>query len=92
MSSSSSPIPGPVLMLLSGGAASWGEFCTIPFDTAKVRLQVQNKANPQYSGLFDVLSKMVKEEGFRSPWRGVSAGIQRQMAFAPIRIGKFYFF
>lgn len=74
-------------MLLSGSAASWGEFCTIPFDTAKVRLQVQDASNPKYKGLFDVLKQMTAEEGMRSPWKGVTAGIQRQMAFAPIRIG-----
>jgi hypothetical protein len=65
-------------------------FSTIPFDTAKVRLQVQSQAAgqvPKYSGLFDCLSQMVKQEGIRAPWRGVVAGIQRQCAFAPIRIG-----
>jgi len=88
------PIGMPYLMALSGTAASWGEFCTIPFDTAKVRLQIQDKAagagagqQPKYKGLFDCLSQMVRNEGFTSPWRGVSAGIQRQCAFAPIRIG-----
>ena len=77
----------PWLMLLSGTAASWGEFCTIPFDTAKVRLQIQDSAKPTYRGLYHVLTSMVRDEGFTTPWRGVSAGIQRQMAFAPIRIG-----
>jgi len=85
------PIATPWLMVISGTAASWGEFCTIPFDTAKVRLQNQNKATAgtavKYKGLVDCLSQMVREEGFRSPWKGVSAGIQRQCAFAPIRIG-----
>lgn len=80
-------LPSLWLMALSGTAASWGEFCTIPFDTAKVRLQIQDKTNPRYKGLFDVLSSMFREEGVRSPWKGVVAGIQRQMVFAPIRIG-----
>jgi solute carrier family 25 uncoupling protein 8/9 len=80
------------------------------FDTAKVRLQIQNApaataapvttaspavgaaaqvaAQPQrYKGLIDCLSRIVREEGVTAPWRGVSAGIQRQCAFAPIRIG-----
>lgn len=90
MSAKSTPppaIPMPALMLLSGSAASFGEFCTIPFDTAKVRLQIQDKANPTYKGLIDCLTKIVTQEGATVPWRGVSAGIQRQMAFAPIRIG-----
>jgi len=84
------PIPLPSQMLLSGLAASWGEFCTIPFDTAKVRLQIQDKSatgGTRYTGLINCLSTIVKEEGFRAPWKGVIAGIQRQMMFAPIRIG-----
>jgi solute carrier family 25 uncoupling protein 8/9 len=81
------PPPMHILMLLSGTAASWGEFCTIPFDTAKVRLQMQDKAKPVYRGLFHTLSSMFQQEGIRAPWKGVTAGIQRQCAFAPIRIG-----
>jgi solute carrier family 25 uncoupling protein 8/9 len=52
-----------------------------------VRLQIQDKANPQYRGLLHVMTSMLRDEGLTVPWRGVSAGIQRQMAFAPIRIG-----
>lgn len=39
MTTPNKPAPPPPihwLMILSGTAASWGEFCTIPFDTAKV--------------------------------------------------------
>ena len=75
------PIPGPWLMAISGTAASWGEFCTIPFDTAKVRLQLQDGNHPQYSGLVDCLRKMLRDEGVRAPWKGVMAGVQRQLAF-----------
>jgi len=74
-------------MVLSGSAASWAELCTIPFDTAKVRLQIQDKTAPKYRGVVHCLSTMAKEEGLASYWKGVSAGIQRQCAFAPIRIG-----
>jgi len=90
MSNTKKPLPPPpahVLMLLSASAASWGEFCTIPFDTAKVRLQMQDKANPVYRGLAHTLTSMFTQEGIRAPWKGVTAGIQRQCAFAPIRIG-----
>jgi solute carrier family 25 uncoupling protein 8/9 len=90
MSDKKQTISPVVQMLISGSAASWGEICTIPFDTAKVRLQNQ-VAGPggklEYKGLLDVLAKQFKYEGVTSPWKGVSAGVQRQMAFAPIRIG-----
>lgn len=52
-------------------------FSTIPFDTAKVRLQTQDPLNPKYRGLVDVLKQMTSQEGLRSPWKGVTAGIQR---------------
>ena len=48
---------------------------------------MQDASKPVYRGLGHTLATIVKQEGFTSPWRGVSAGIQRQCAFAPIRIG-----
>lgn len=48
---------------------------------------MQDASKPVYRGLGHTLSTIVKQEGFTAPWRGVSAGIQRQCAFAPIRIG-----
>ena len=48
---------------------------------------MQDKANPVYRGLAHTLTSMFKQEGIRAPWKGVTAGIQRQCAFAPIRIG-----
>lgn len=48
---------------------------------------MQDKANPKYRGLFHCLKSMAIEEGIQSYWKGVVAGIQRQCAFAPIRIG-----
>lgn len=89
-SSKKAAVPPPsmgTLMLLSGTAASWAEFCTIPFDTAKVRLQMQDASRPVYRGLFHTLSSIVREEGVRAPWKGVTAGIQRQLVFASLRIG-----
>ena len=77
-------------MIMSGTAASTGELCTIPFDTAKVRLQNQvpnSQGLLQYRGLLDVLKQMGRDEGLSALWKGSSAGVQRQMAFAPIRIG-----
>lgn len=48
---------------------------------------MQDKANPVYRGLFHTLSTITKQEGAATLWKGVTAGIQRQCAFAPIRIG-----
>lgn len=75
-------------MLLSGSAACIGEALTIPFDTAKVRLQLQSGTSDKaYRGVIDCLKRIVVEEGARAPFKGLSAGLLRQCAFAPIRIG-----
>ena len=60
-------------------------------DTAKVRLQIQGSAEagagPKYRGMFHTLLVMAKEEGPLSLYKGLVAGLQRQMLFASLRIG-----
>ena len=74
-------------MLLSGGvAASIAEIVTIPLDTAKVRLQVQGVGG-QYKGMLHCVRTMALEEGVGSLYKGLTAGLQRQMVFASLRIG-----
>lgn len=41
----------------------------------------------EYRGVLGTLSTMVRTEGARSLYRGLAAGLQRQMSFASIRIG-----
>lgn len=95
MSSSPSPpppLPVGVSLGLSLTAATVAELATMPLDTAKVRLQLQSQQSTtavrsHYKGLVDCLAKMAKQEGIPSLWKGVTAGLQRQAVFAPIRIG-----
>ena len=77
------------IMMLSGGtAASIAEILTIPLDTAKVRLQVQaGGAGSKYNGMFHCIKTMAVEEGISSLYKGLNAGLQRQMVFASLRIG-----
>mmetsp|Transcript_40306 Transcript_40306/g.29715 ORF Transcript_40306/g.29715 Transcript_40306/m.29715 type:complete len:148 (-) Transcript_40306:538-981(-) len=67
------------------------EFVTLPLDTAKVRLQIQQKAQsgsaPKYRGFMGTMMTISKEEGVTSLWNGLSAGFQRQMVYAGLRIG-----
>lgn len=62
---------------------------TIPLDTAKVRLQLQNTASGEkmYTNVFQCMGKIAKDEGVVSLWRGLTPGILRQMVFSSIRIG-----
>ena len=76
--------------LMASAASMWGEVCTIPLDTAKVRLQIQKTPpgeTPRYSGLFGTVGKVAAEEGVTALFSGLTPGLQRQFVFAGLRIG-----
>ncbi|XP_012674361.2 LOW QUALITY PROTEIN: mitochondrial brown fat uncoupling protein 1 [Clupea harengus] len=88
------PPPLGVKVLSAGTAACIADLVTFPLDTAKVRLQIQGEKATvgaaegiRYRGVFGTLSTMIRTEGPRSIYNGLVAGLQRQMAFASIRIG-----
>ena len=79
-------------MLTGGIAASIAELFTLPFDTAKVRMQIQGvevRAGGaiKYKNTLNCITTVAKEEGPLALWKGLSPGIQRQMVFASLRIG-----
>ena len=41
----------------------------------------------KYEGMFHAIKLIAKEEGVSSLWKGIMAGLQRQVVFAGIRIG-----
>lgn len=70
------------------------QICTIPLDTAKVRLQLQKKAVsgdasslPKYRGLLGTVSTIAREEGLAALWKGIVPGLHRQCVFGGLRIG-----
>ena len=76
----------------SAFSASFAEACTIPIDTAKVRLQLQGAAakggaKPKYSGMVGTMVTVAKEEGVGALWKGITPGIHRQILFGGLRIG-----
>ncbi|KAG6411941.1 hypothetical protein SASPL_124595 [Salvia splendens] len=78
----------------SAFAACFAEICTIPLDTAKVRLQLQKRvpigdstAAPKYKGLLGTLTTIAKEEGFFALWNGVVPGLHRQFLYGGLRVG-----
>ncbi|KAM1148681.1 hypothetical protein ACFX2B_029055 [Malus domestica] len=80
--------------LCSAFAACFAEFCTIPLDTAKVRLQLQKKAvagdgagAPKYRGLLGTMAMIAREEGLAALWNGIIPGLQRQCIYGGLRIG-----
>ncbi|CAL9055130.1 mitochondrial uncoupling protein 2-like isoform X1 [Musa acuminata AAA Group] len=75
-------------------AACFAEFCTIPLDTAKVRLQLQKKAAagdavaiPKYRGMLGTIITIFREEGLTALWTGLVPGLHRQCLFGGLRIG-----
>ncbi|XP_074083539.1 mitochondrial brown fat uncoupling protein 1 [Macrotis lagotis] len=84
--------PTPAVRCLGAGAAACvADLLTFPLDTAKVRLQIQGEAQTtktvRYKGVLGTIATLVETEGPRSLYRGLHAGLQRQMSFASIRIG-----
>ncbi|KAL7983126.1 hypothetical protein Chor_010468 [Crotalus horridus] len=73
------PPTATVKFLGAGTAACIADLITFPLDTAKVRLQ--------YKGVFGTMATMVRNEGPKSLYNGLVAGLQRQMSFASVRIG-----
>lgn len=77
-------------------ATCWAEFCTLPIDTAKVRLQLQGKAlaaageaptQVKYQGMIGTIGTIAKEEGAGALWKGLVPGLHRQCLFGGLRIG-----
>lgn len=102
-SSTESRNPTVKVKIVSAGlAACVAELFTIPLDTAKVRLQIQGEqsltgANSsshvsagktlKYRGVLRTMYVMSCEEGVKSLYNGLVAGIHRQLCFASVRIG-----
>ena len=78
-------------MATAATAACVAEIATIPIDTVKVRLQIQSKVSdgkpPKYVGFLGTAKTVSKEEGFMALYNGLTAGLQRQIVFAGLRIG-----
>lgn len=69
------------------------QFCTLPLDIAKVRLQLQKKAVtvdavgiPKYRGMLGTISTIAREEGLPALWKGIIPGLQRQCIYGGLRI------
>ena len=71
-----------------GIAACFAEIITIPMDTVKVRMQ---NFQDIYRGMRPTYAKIFAEEGFFSFYRGLSAGLLRQITFASMRLGMYDF-
>ncbi|CAK9139427.1 unnamed protein product [Ilex paraguariensis] len=84
----------PGIFFCSALAACFAEFCTIPLDTAKVRLQLQKRTASgeeagasKYKGMLGTIATIAREEGLLALWKGVIPGLHRQCLYGGLRIG-----
>lgn len=69
------------------------QVCTIPLDTAKVRLQLQKKAaavtggGGGAGGVLGTMMCIAREEGVAALWKGIIPGLHRQCLYGGLRIG-----
>uniref|UniRef100_A0A7S2T8U1 Mitochondrial uncoupling protein n=1 Tax=Chloropicon roscoffensis TaxID=1461544 RepID=A0A7S2T8U1_9CHLO len=93
--SSTKKAPQPLPLWKSFGASAFSactaELLTLPFDTGKVRLQLQGTPTPgvapKYKGLVGTVGTIAKEEGAAALWKGWQPGLHRQCLFGGLRIG-----
>lgn len=80
-----------IKLLSAGTGACIADILTFPLDTVKVRLQIQGEglkvAKEHQLSLIGMTKHIVKKEGALNLYNGLTAGLQRQMCFASIRIG-----
>lgn len=74
------------LFVIGGGASVIAEALTMPLDTVKVRLQVQQH---RYKSLTSAGRSVLAEEGVLAFWQGLSPAILRQVFFASFRLSIF---
>ncbi|XP_043065065.1 mitochondrial 2-oxoglutarate/malate carrier protein-like [Drosophila ficusphila] len=70
-----------------GVSATMAAFVLHPVDLVKVRMQQTTKG--EFKSSLDLLVKVVKNEGIRALYKGLSAGLIRQMTYTTIREGFF---
>jgi solute carrier family 25 (mitochondrial uncoupling protein), member 8/9 len=78
--------------LMASAGSIFAEFISTPFDTAKVRLQIQvteRGTQPRYKGVLGTMPKVAAEEGILALWSGFNAAVQRGFLFSGLRIGMY---
>lgn len=86
----STQVPFGPTLVCAGLGGCVAEILTLPFDTMKVRLQLSQKGGAgHYNGLIDCGRQMVKQEGVKSLYKGLTPGIHRQLVYCSLRVALF---
>lgn len=75
--------------VVGGASAMLASSCIHPIDLSKVRLQLYVMTHPGMPkpSFFNILSEMVKKDGVKSIYSGLSASLMRQAVYGTARIG-----
>lgn len=82
------------LQYLFGGSAGMGATVFVqPLDLVKTRLQIsgQGGSAKEFNGMFDAFTKIIRREGVRAVYKGLSAGLLRQATYTTTRLGTYTF-
>ena len=80
----------------SGMSAVIAESFTYPIDTAKTRLQLQGQdvekrwRELKYRGMTNCIRTIIKEEGVKAVYQGLSSALLRQAVYGTIKFGLYY--
>ena len=77
-------------MLIGGTAGTCSILTMYPMETLKTRIQMKSEARAKNISMVGTAKEMLKGEGVRSFYMGLTAALARQMLFASLRIGLFY--
>jgi solute carrier family 25 oxoglutarate transporter 11 len=80
-------VPNSVKFLF-GGLSGMGATCVVqPLDLIKNRMQLMGAEGGKKATSVQVISKVIKTEGFFSLYNGLSAGLLRQASYTTVRMG-----
>jgi len=78
-------LPNWTKFFIAGAAGATGWFPVHPFDVLKVRCQINEQAAKSRS--ITVFKNIIKEEGFKGLYGGLSAALTRQCTYTTLRLG-----
>ena len=80
-------IPNGIKFLFGGSAGMFATCFVQPLDLVKNRMQVNKIAGVAHPSTFSVISGVIKTEGVRTLYNGLSAGLLRQATYTTTRLG-----
>ncbi|SPJ09958.1 dicarboxylate/tricarboxylate carrier [Plasmodium sp. DRC-Itaito] len=74
---------------VGGASGMFATFCIQPLDMVKVRIQLNAEGKNVVKNPFIVAKDIIKNEGFLSLYKGLDAGLTRQVIYTTGRLGLF---